>query len=59
MANGGSKMPKVPGPKTARAALPKMPAKMPSAPRMPIGGTPNLAARATRAPRITTPRIGP
>jgi hypothetical protein len=55
MANG--KTPKIAGPKMPRAAgMPKMPARMPAAPRMAIGGTPNVAGRATRAPRA--PRMG-
>jgi hypothetical protein len=59
MANG--KMPKVPGPKMPKAGgMPKMPARMPAAPRMAIGGTPNVAGRAMRAPRAPTmPRIKP
>jgi len=57
MANGGAKVPKIPGPKMPKAAgVPKMPAKMPAAPRMPIGGAPNLASRATRAPRMPAMR---
>jgi hypothetical protein len=53
MANGGSKTPKIPGPKMPKAGgMPKMPARMPAAPRMPMAAAPRLTPRTPRAPRM-------
>jgi len=55
MANG--KAPKIPGPKMPKAGgMPKMPAKMPAAPRMPMAGAPRMAPKVARAPAIRPTR---
>jgi hypothetical protein len=52
-------MPK--GPKAPRITVPKGAAgRMPKAPAMPMGGTPNISGRAMRAPKMPSmPRIKP